>query len=380
MRTLILLLIACVATVPMSVRAGTASTDHPRFGNSAWVYDALYHGDQRQGSKPGSFVAALNRYNAGAAKGHAITRVFPYGGSLEMYCHGGPANCTQQDLHLVFNHGGRRTVAAYSTGLHAVDGQAVAVVPIIDASIRAHYAGSLHGFNKLSPKLARGFADRVAERLCADPQVDGVQFDLEPFDVSHKNGQYYFYRRIAEDFASDRFHCVDAAHPDGRTFSIFGAAHDLDPSRAAGQHLKQIMNAYHNGYFIVALYDLSSQSAGHPSSPATYQEKAKHQAALAVRWANKLGVPYQLGVPASASTHEYAGCSGRHCHHRGHPPAQLAYLRAALDAIAASGARKSPLYLGTAVWAWSHAMIHDGMRFSPSVPTRDELRYLQGHL
>src|SRR5699024_5145707 len=145
-------------------------------------YDRLYHDGERGQRVPGSFAAALNAYNQQADGGHAITRVFPYGGDLEMYCADGPASCSAQDL-MVMLDGGMHSVAAYGRQLESVHGQSILIAQIIDGSIRADYPGSLNGFNKLSPKLARTFADKVARAVCSNPYIDGVQFDLEPFDV-----------------------------------------------------------------------------------------------------------------------------------------------------------------------------------------------------
>lgn len=379
----------CIA---LAIMAGSAHADPPAHGpsagNGAWVYDALYHDGKRDGRDPGSFAAALNQYNQQAQRGSAITRVFPYGGDLEMYCPHKASSCTAEDLKVYFGKPGRRSVAAYARRLEPVQGKAIRIAPVLDGSIRGGYSGSLKGFNELSPKMARNFADKVARRMCAEPNVDGVQFDLEPFDVSKKNGQYYFYRRIAADFAGsvgreghDPFHCVDEAHPHGRYFSVFGAAHDLDPDKPSGHHVRAIMTEYHNGFFIAALYDLSARPGGTLTTPEAYAKKARKQASKARRDASRLGVPYQLAIPAAASAHEYAQCHGDPCRESDHAgQSQLDYLRASIQAIKASGADEDANYLGAVVWAWSHSIGHGGARFSPARPTQKELDYLQRHM
>lgn len=395
-------LLGCVGLFAVVAAQAMAVTlpPGPPPGNSAWVYDAQYQQGHRHGTKAGSFVDALNRYNHGTARDHAITRVYPYGGSMEMYCGDDAADCRPDALKLIFDAHGHQSLAAYSQRLHPVDGQPVRVVPVIDGSIRGNYAGSLKGFNRLSPEMARAFADKVARKMCADPKVSGVQFDLEPFDVKHKNGQYYFYKRIAADFAGcgggactadsgkdapvdpahDPFGCVDAAHPDGLDFSVFGAAHDLAAHGPAGRHLKQIMTAHHNGFLIVTLYDLSNSPSGHLTPLPAYKKKVQHQIRSAQRGAAALGVPYQLAVPASASGHEYGRCDGAGCRPAPAQLPQLAYLQAAVSAVAASGVQGDPLYLGTAVWAWSRHIGHGGMRFFPSQPAAAALAYLRAYL
>lgn len=385
-----LLVMCALFALSAGPACGETSMQFPPPGNSAWVYDTLYHNGESRGRDPGSFAHAINQYNRQARKGHAITRVFPYGGDLEMYCGHKASRCTEQDLKVLFDGdaGGARSVAAYAQRLKSVQGRSVQIVPVLDGSIRGHYQGSLKGFNELSPRLARVFADKVARQMCANPQVDGIQFDLEPFNVRNKNGQYYFYRRIAEDLAgavghpgNDPFHCVDSAHPHGRYFSIFGAAHSLAPGTASARHVRDIMTAHHNGFFIAALYDLSSEPPGHLTQPGWYARAAKHEAQLARRGASRLGVPYQLAIPAAASMHEYAGCRGHKCRDPRHARhSQLDYVKAGIQAIRASGALHDPLYLGTAVWCWNRAIVHGGNRYSPARPTSRVLRYLGQHL
>src|SRR5699024_500683 len=101
---------------------------------------------------------------------------------------------------------GYASTGAYAKSLHPVDtadpGRAtedVLLSPIIDG--RTDAGGYLTNFNGLSEELARGYADKVAAMICADQRIDGIQFDLEPFDVTTKNGQYYFYLQIAKNFA-----------------------------------------------------------------------------------------------------------------------------------------------------------------------------------
>ena len=85
----------------------------------------------------------------------------------------------------------------------------------------------LDGLNIMGQTDASALADFVAKKICADDNISGVQFDLEPFELTgnsgrlsisdplvmdaiNKNpkllstsGQYYFYLRIAADFQHD---------------------------------------------------------------------------------------------------------------------------------------------------------------------------------
>ncbi len=305
-----------------------------------------------------------------------------------MYCRGSGATCRPQDLKVSFGVSGHQSIAAYARELQPVDGRPVRVVAILDGAIRANYAGSLKGFNQLSPEMAGLFADKVARQICSDAEISAVQFDLEPFDVRTRNGQYYFYRRIAEDFSGasggaghNAFGCRDPTHPAGRYFSVFGSPHSLSARGAAGRNLQEILTAQHNGFFIGALYDLSDEPAGHPVPPDRYRRKALALARAAARGAARWGIPYQLAIPASASAHEYAMCKGRSCGLGADTgSSQSDYLEAAVDAIKASNSATNPLYLGAAVWAWSRAIVADGMQFSPAEPTAHDQEYLEDNL
>lgn len=374
-----------------------ASTFPPK-ANAAWVYDPQNGSGQHKSIKAGYFAHAMAQYNQHASADARIGELYVYGGDMEMYCpHHQAGQCRPKDFHVYYSraaqhgkapHSGKVTnvsVQAYERQLHRLAGlRGMILSPIIDGSLTGH--GALRGFNQLSPELARVFADKVAKQVCADTAVDGIQFDLEPFDVSKKNGQYYFYKRIAHDFASRQTGCVDKRHPRGRFFSIFTAANRIRPHSASARHVRQIMRVANNGYIIDALYDLQGTPAGHQASIADYRRLVRRETRHMRRWAADLGLKFQFGVPAAAATHEYGACRGHRCRPAANQPGrdaddtQLAYVKAAMQAINASGARDDKDYLGVALWAWSPDVDYGGMRFSPAEPSPVVKRYLNEHL
>lgn len=360
--------------------------------NSAWVYDMLNRPGKARSLEPGHFASELNRYNEGAGAEQKVSTIYSYLGTLEMYCRGAPASCPISKL--IFSdintlppgqvkrqeQGKANPIASYRSSLNAkgIEPAKLSMVAIIDGVVNADYEGSMQGFNELPKDQAEAFADKVSRKVCQRPEIDGVQFDIEPFDVSGKNGQYYFYKRIAENFARD---CVTEKHPNGRYFSVFTAAHQLRPGSASADHLAEIITAHNNAYMVVPLYDLGAAPLGTLNPVENYKTQAIKQASNMRRWAEHYGVPYKLAIPAAASVHEFSGCTGRSCKDGELAPvSQLEYVKASLAAIAHSKAREQPLYLGTALWAWTRGIVHGGSDFSPASPPEEVLSYLQKHL
>ena len=368
---------------------GGPATSFPPKANSAWVYDIR--------GETGSYVGNIRSYNAEATTGHRLNEVFSYGTDMEMYC---PDNdgtqCTAGDLHSYYTagSGGPTRTAAYYQAFAAGHPGSFAISPIIDGRMDSN--GYLQGFNELSPDLAAGFADQVASQVCADPHVAGIQFDLEPFNVTSKNGQYYFYREIGKDFAGkhsgsprqDPYGCVDATHPHGRFFSVFTFAASVWPGTASAANVQNILNAYGNGYFLDSLYDLSSAPAGTLNGISAYRSAVGREATDMKRWANRLQIKYGFGIPASASAHEYTTCTASPDATDSCVPAardatgypMLDYTKAAVDAIDRSGAPHDPRYIGTAIWDFGDHVSWNGLNFGPVPAPTDVLGYLATHL
>ncbi|MFC6704165.1 hypothetical protein [Flexivirga alba] len=366
----------------------TASAAHndafPPKANSAWVYDT---------AQPGTWVDAISAYNARAGAGHALNQVYSYGTDMEMYC---PDNdgtrCTAGDLYSFYTEagGGPARTAAYYDAFAAADPGSFTISPIIDGRTDAN--GYLQGFNELSPSLAAEFADKVAAQACADPHVDGIQFDLEPFDVSTKNGQYFFYLQLAKDFAGqhagnpadDPYGCVEVDHPRGRFYSVFTFAEAIRPGTESAANVGDILSTYGNGYLMDSLYDLSDAPAGTLNNLDDYTSAARREAGNTKQWANRLHIRYGFGIPASASAHEFTTCTeGPDAVGSCEPDASgatgypmLSYTQAAVAAIRLSGAVHDPRYIGTAMWDFGDDVSWNGLSFAPAPASSDVLDYL----
>ena len=360
----------------------------PPKANSAWVYDT---------GAPGTWVDAIARYNRQATPGHELNEIYSYATDMEMYCPDNDgARCTADDLYSFYTPGGGGPARtdAYFQAFDASSPGSMIISPIIDG--RTDPGGYLQGFNELSPQLAAGFADKVAAQVCADPHVDGIQFDLEPFDVTSKNGQYHFYLQLAKDFAGqhagpgapDPYSCVDAGHPRGRFFSVFTFSASIRPGSASAANVQDILNTYRNGYFMDSLYDLSDAPAGTLSGIASYRAAVRREATDTKQWANRLHIKYGYGIPASASAHEFTTCTATagaagDCvpdatGATGYP--MIDYTVAAVAAIEGSGAPRDPRYIGTAIWDFGDHVSWNGLDFGPVPAPADVLGYLATHL
>lgn len=346
-------LAAALVTLCLAPAAQAATPVTIPRGNGTWAYDA---------TRIGQWADDIAGYDATATDGHAITTVMSYATDLEMSCPGNdPARCTPRDFHVRYSANGRqRSTAAYAQRVPGV-----VMEPIVDGAIGTLY---LPGFNDLSPDLAAAFADRVAARVCADPNVAGIQFDLEPVNVRTMNGQYWFYTEIAKAFAGRG--CIDASHPSGRFFSIFTFADRLRPGSASAKHLAAIVNGYSNGYVIDSLYDLGTRDGGWLNTPDEYESLVEQQVDQMRDWSDQLGIQYGFGVPGGASAHEYTTCTGSLCHHdpgsrAGYP--MLQYTTRAIDAIDTSGARDDSLFVGNYLWYFGVGpQFHPGYTVTPA--------------
>lgn len=373
-----------------------------KYGNAAWVYDITNKLGNTRRYDPGYFSAEINKYNQSSGKEHKINIVYTYAGSLEMYCPGkGGERCGIDHLMVGYPPGEAdtrlqktntiETIEAYQNKIDPglLNGK-LWVVPVIDGVVNEKYSGSMRGFNQLNRTLAERYADKVARKLCSDPRVPGVQFDIEPFDVQSKSGQYHFYRRIAENFSGTvratkdgpAVQCKNKDFPQGRFFSVFTSSNHLNPSYPGGKNISDIMNHRGNGYVIAALYDLGSGQPGQSLSVAEYSERAHRHASQMKEWSEQLQVPYRFGIPAAATVHEHEICRGARCQAGGRTKArsQEGYVEASLEAIEDSGARSSSYFLGVAVWAWTRGIRYQDIEFEPRTPPSGVLKRLQNSL
>lgn len=367
--------------------------DFPPRVNGAWLYDASNDSANNVVQEPpGYWAPDINTYNRTASAAHTITMLYSYGGSLGMSC-SSASSCLPSDYSVSFNptggtNSGYQSAQAYATNVSAPSGEKIYIAPVLDGVIGN---ASLQYFNALDRGQASDFADKVAQTICSDDDVAGIEFDLERFDVSSKNGQYYFYLQIAKDFAGDHngnsnddpYGCVDAVHPDGRFFSVFTSYYAAAPGTAEALNLQKILATYSNGFAIAALYDLSSKPAGTLLSVSDYLTTVATQVNDMKKWSDRLGIDYAFAIPGGASAHEYTTCTGPACvedayGQTGFP--MLNYTKNAVSAINESGAHHDPLFIGNDLWFWGPLIHINDSYIGPSTPPAAVLNYLSTEL
>lgn len=366
--------------------AGNETGTLPQRANAAWIYDPEATGPSRERNlKHGAYADLLTAYNRRSESKHNISLLYTFGGSTELYCErrGTPEqHCDPEDMVVTYEPRGdaHRTARAYRKNVATRTSEGPVISPVIDGVVNADYPGSMKGFNELSREEAGILADKVSELVCSDPEVDGIQFDIEPFNVEEKNGQYHFYMRIASNFAgaTGEFGCVDEKRPDGRFFSIFTTARRIRPGSESARNVAEILHAHDNGYLVGALYDLGGGPPGTQTPLEEYRRLVRAETRNMYSWAKKLDIPYQHGIPAAAGYHEYERCRGPECAPRERGPRQLDYARVALEAI--HDQPETDRFLGVTLWSIGPDVTRNETEFGPSKPSIEVLEYISGRL
>ena len=87
---------------------------------------------------------------------------------------------------------------------------------------------------------------QIANFACRSPYVDGVQFDLEPYNKKYSEKV----NKVLAELSRMLEECSSSAHPEGRSVSIFVFADALNPETGLLKALGK------NGYAVVSMYDL----------------------------------------------------------------------------------------------------------------------------
>lgn len=328
----------------------------PPLGNAAWVYDT-------KGGASGMWANELGSYNGGATSCATITTIFTYGGDMEWYPSMSPPGQTyfaQQSQEAAVRYG------ALSGVEH--------VVAVVDGRMDGGQPYS-PDLSKLTEAQAREWADTTASVYCSFDTVDGLQIDLEPINSKYLPHLLVFLERLGQNLASAERKCVDAKHPEGRTLTTFGFAAAATPEvwKALGP----------NGYFTVSGYDLAQTPPGTPNTVAEYTSALQSAVDTISSLAAASNGSFIVGIPAAASTHEFANYTTKEgVVTQGHP--QLEYVKAAVGVLKSSLAA-NPLYLGAALWGFSSEMAyppHSNNLFTPGTPFVDsaEKAFLQKRL
>ncbi len=327
--------------------AAAASTSVIPHANSAWIYDGA--------AGTGVWAQSILGYNAAAGATNKITQIYNYGTDIETYA--GGANPRAIDDGTYYDGSGKDNgiwdTAAYWAALDQgpqlanASATPISISPIIDGT------PGTGNIDAMTTAKAGAFADEIADEVCADDNVSGIQFDYEPFNAE-STGQQAFYSEINTDFASATYGCVDTAHPSGRYFSVFAFGGALATD---GPEIATLLHG--DGYFIASLYDLGSNGPGVQNGTGTgaadYPALVKSAVNTTAWYADQLGISYAFGIPAASSDHEFVDCFGSPCTKAAAGDStdangMLDYTKAAVQAIDAVVANTDTLFVGTDIW------------------------------
>ena len=387
------------------------------FGHGTWLYDGIYDSTGKKlPPQAGMFVDQLSQYNKSANLNSQISQIYAYGGDIEMYCGGSgesdpSAICTPNDLLVVYyppqviskannnwdfllkttGDSGYSSVQQYKNVFGSKNN-----VIVLDGrmdNINLKQYDYLDHLNTLNAEDAQHFANKIAKSICASDDVDGVQFDIEPFSFVGEGGsfpgtgQQFFYTELAKDFAGyygnasdpdginqdpskDPFHCVDAKHPQGRFFSVFTFASKVTSAVAT------VFTHHGNGMIVDSLYDLGIKPGGEFNTVLEFTALVNTEMKLMKGIAATYGLSYKFAIPAAASAHEFESKNGIPTGQK-----QLDYVKAAILAIQPETLKATdPNFKGVDIWSWNQSMWWHGMQFTPAQPDNATLSYLATNL
>ena len=346
-------------------------------GHGALLYDATQASgpNSARTNDPGQWINHITAFNAGATSSTDISRLYPYSGDIEMNCTG-PSDCiysgAKQNVFVYYTTAsggyGEASVAAY----RAAFPQAT-ILAIIDGQVAGPYLKPLS-----YAEVGTDTADLVARTICADPNVDGVFFDLEKLDITVP-GQFALYNEISRQFASAV--CIDANHPTGRVFGAF-----LSPGRISDW--SAVAAAFgSNGHAVVSGYDVAAAKPV-PVDIHAYTSSVTGMLLTMDAASKAHKIAYTVAIPAASSFSEFTEFG----HYDGSLPppyfklqkdyapniTQLAYMKAARAILMAQA--KSPYYMGTDYWSWSQYKSpapKKNQLLEPALPEGEVVTYLQ---
>lgn len=366
----------------------------PEWTVSSWIYPS-YAGDGRtkkpvrqcltpeESSWVSNTIDMIKYYNGKATGSGAMNMVHCYGSDIELPLGEkpnapltDPANLQDRENYgFYFDDCYTKYIEPYVALKQ--QGELEYIVPIVDARVDHGY---LMGMNQmrwediayLAQLVCNGGQSQGTSQtgVCQRGDIDGIQFDIEPFDPTSMN-QQLFYRVIGSEFAKKK-----------KFYSIFTFAEMLDQMTA------DTLNYFNNGYAIVSLYDLPYNAAlpidnsgkvnkSLPQSPEAYGQLVYNEALLAFQKSAELGIKIVFGVPfLSASCHEYekmyqynytpgqagAGSRGNVLQQGTYSQQQyaeacVANIPKAMEKAKSMGQFREDLYRGLGLWGMSPHMV-----------------------
>ncbi|AHE67557.1 hypothetical protein [Legionella oakridgensis] len=366
-------LAACCFFISVSSLAASSSLTS---GHGAFLYDSHQNAGPASSitNDPGQWVMDVQQFNAKASAATLINRLYVYSGDIEMTCTT-PSAC-------VYSGSGQNVFVGYEPPAFGQASVAAYRANFPDALILAIIDGDLGSLPLLNnDSVGKGVANLLTQQLCADPNVDGVFFDLEPFSATafQSPGLFALYNQTAKNLKA----CIDPEHPHGRVMGVFA-----NPNKIADW--SQVKGALsNNGFLAVAAYDINDTTPPRPTPYSLYTSSVTGKIQTFMDPNSKqYQVYYTVAIPAASSFSEFEQFG---YYNTAYPDdfqvsndfrtqgfTQLAYVQAARAIILKNS--KSPYYLGKDYWSWNQYISpapKQGQMLLPNIPSADVVEYLQ---
>ncbi len=293
--------------------------------------------------------------------------VYVYAGDVEFYCVGAPTataggGASDPSTPCVFGS----TAFVYYT--EAAQKAAATfkkagkkVYLNFDGRITPRDKSFVPDFSLLSPQVVEAFAAQVANHVCGDDNVDGMGWDVEPFD----NNQIPFFASLDAKITA----C-------NKTWGVF----------AFGESFSDDMwntGLGKSGFLLDSAYDLECGPSDLPprgctpcqcTPPKAYHTVLLNHLTRVTALAKQYQKPYSLMVSGSGTTQLYetlttstcTGADGGPAYSKTCPYTMAQWMTEALDVFDTLQVREDPLFQGIGIYGWTTT---NGAGFSPTTPT-----------
>merc|ERR1711998_507458 len=251
--------------------------------------------------------------------------------------------------------------------------------------------------NNLTTAQIGTLAQFTARLYCQDPNLGGIQVDLEPYQDPYKESLEAFVGALATEMrdADGANGCKTDKHPGGRTTSYFTFAH-----RMAKNFYNDTLGE--NGIYVFSGYDLKPKNLAFEYNNVTEFGNNLEEEISFIPDAIGPNGKFTLALPIAASCHEYEQYIPMHGDGCG-PACQLydanadqgitmdQYVQKAIDIVTDSKwgdlfqIKEGGQFLGLSFWTWTYDMTYPPMKwfnnvFLPPTPSTKTLDILKTEL
>ena len=307
-----------------------------------------------------------------------IEAVFVYAGDVEFYCRGSPTSVDgggaspanlacdfdgpEPNAFVYYTDDARNASAVYKAA-----GKEVYIN--FDGRITPKVMSFVPDFSKLSAAAIAQFANATASLVCNDPNVDGMAWDVEPFN---KN-QVPFFAQLDAKIAA----C-------GKRWGVFAFGEELGEemwSTGLGK----------SGFLFDSTYDLDCTANQLPphgcqpcqcTPPSVYKTVLTEHLNEVMAYAKQYDKPYRLMVSGSGTTQLYekltttttcSGAGGGPVYNLTCPYTLADWMNVAVEVFDAAGVRDDSHFEGLGVYGYTTT---NGGGFSPVVPPSATIKVL----